>query len=96
MSGQLPCQPVTVAIRAKHAFAGPSDCLSMDSLMEVWRKMSMADFFSRYHQSIMARGCILNRRCTPGKGNTASDRKVSITSELHNIQKNWVIKKTQD
>lgn len=41
----------------------------------------------------MACCCRWNRRCSPGKGNAVSHRKVSLTSELHVIQKNCVIKK---
>lgn len=46
----------------------------------------MADFFRHYHQSTMACCCRWNRRCSPGKGNAVSHRKVSLTSELHVIQ----------
>lgn len=53
----------------------------------------MADFFRHYHQSTMACCCRWNRRCSPGKGNAVSHRKVSLTSELYVIQKNCVIKK---
>lgn len=91
----LLCQPVTAVSMAKPVSTSPSGHLSMDSLVEVWRKMPMADFFRHYHQNTMT-CCRWNRRLSPGKGNTASHRKVSITSELHVIQKNWMIRKTCD
>lgn len=96
MSEWLLCQPVTAVSMAKPVSASPSGHLSVDSLVEVWRKMPMADFFRHYHQNTVTCCCRWNRRFSPGKGNTASHRKVSSTSELHVIQKNCVIKKTCD
>lgn len=47
---------MTVAFMEKHVSIGPSVHLSMDSLVEVWRKTSMVVFFIRALWHVVADG----------------------------------------